>query len=88
MLLSDPERERGGLGGGVPMFARTFNEFMLWSGPCTGWLHLASMRLGREGRKGGRKEEGRRAVCLGAPVTATAADECWPGVSYDGRIVS
>ena len=34
MLLSDPARERGGLGGGVlPMCERMFREFILWPTP-------------------------------------------------------
>ena len=41
MLLSDAVRERGGLGGGVPMFARALNEFMLCPEPCTWGLCLS-----------------------------------------------
>lgn len=38
MLLCDAVRDRGGLGGGVPMFARALNEFMLCPEPYTGRL--------------------------------------------------
>lgn len=34
MLPSDPVRDRAGLGGGVPMFARALREFILWPKPC------------------------------------------------------
>jgi hypothetical protein len=39
-LLSEPARDRAGLGGGVPMFARALREFMLWPAPCTGRTSL------------------------------------------------
>src|SRR5690242_20786958 len=40
-LLSDPVRERAGVAGGVPMFARALREFMLRSRPCTDRRRMA-----------------------------------------------
>ena len=34
-MVSEPEGERAGLGGGVPMFASALKEFMLCARPCT-----------------------------------------------------
>lgn len=33
----EPVRDRGGLGGGVPMLASALNEFILWTQPCACW---------------------------------------------------
>jgi hypothetical protein len=49
-LLSEPARDRAGLGGGVPMFARALSEFMLWLQPFTDARYLSrvvQMRLPR-----------------------------------------
>lgn len=56
MLLCDPLRDRGGLGGGVPMLARTFKEFMLWTEPCTGmycgWEEVVMLLMLRPSQRG------------------------------------